>query len=190
MLFRLKDLGILIDLGAWKEPMIKQVSLEQIDITHAPEMRFLDDGKLLENVGAFINEIAKKSNKEINEFYESSIEKILKSEKWTKELLDLMNSSYYKDSIGASLFEKASAEQWVDTILKSTPEQVVEFRELLHEYYINRISNNRLEKDLPIVKEIVSALDKTTEDKIGDVILEFNIGWLKKDFERIINDSN
>lgn len=118
------------------------------------------------------------------EYQRRSLEEMLQDkENWSKLILAYINSNSFSRYEASGFLSQVSGEQWMDAVLQSDPEQIMDFRTIIYKAYPEGIVQKNLFKDIPVMKQILEGL-KQHEEK-NDLIKKLQLSWLINDLEKI-----
>lgn len=113
-----------------------------------------------------------------------SIKEILADKQnWAKSILRYVNSDVFDKYDATGFLNKAPAAVWSENIFHSEPENIEEFRKVIHNVYGNRRAERQLLADASTMKELLDEL-KAWEEK-EDLIKKLQLSWLTSELEKV-----
>ena len=188
-----KMLIILVRLVSYgfKEEYLSRVKAAMINnVQNSPnatkvdnDLFFIEDSELKVQIKAVIDEINQAIELSGEIAKRKNINEILQSSSWVDELDAFINPSGNRYVEDMAIFCQANSDDWCKAFREADPEQIDSFRHTLAELYPRNIIRKSAEKDLPVIKEILSKLKPDNE---RDLIKKACIGWLIYQFAEIV----
>lgn len=187
----LKTMAYLVEIGfnedylaQAKQYMLKNISVSELPQRIDPDLYFMDGNpQLKEKVAKIVEELNTAISLKNNHGKKQSITEILASENWVNGLQKYIDDNDFRNSIDGSVFCRAEAHKWVDTMQKSEPQELYQFRQWLDYYYPRNVIRNYEKEDIPCMEEIERSL---LPDSSQDLIIQQFMIWIKEDLKRII----
>lgn len=182
---KLIDIGFSSDyMNEFKSIMLNNINNSEKPVKIDSDLFFVEDQEFKEKILSQLRELNNAIAEKCNLAKEKSIVDILNGSNWANELEAFVLDNKMNYDPSCILFHKAPTDLWIKTITNSNAADIDEFRHILGALYpTSSIRSITYFDDLPILAKISDAI---LPEKSDDLIIQANLGWLKKQIESIL----
>ena len=166
-----------------KDAMFKNITNMGEVTAIDPDLWFVDDKKIKENVALAVLDInnAIKDHSEIAS--KENVADILEHSDWVDRLESYVNPTQSSWFPVVAIFSKAPAEKWKSVIEQASPKTIYSFRHFLGKIYPTNEKRDSYHRDAETIKQVFNAIAKMDPN---DLIKKASLDWLYFQFDEII----